>query len=270
MASDGLNKSAILLMSLGEDEAAEVFKHLGPREVQKIGAAPPPSDEEHYQLEMTFWRPSFIQLFACFLLSAGAAFWIERVQRMQFSVRQALDEERAHSERLLSISMPPHALARLKRGETQIADAFLEAVVLFVDLAGFTDISKRIGPRQTVRVLDRIFTAFDDIVARGGLERVERGELHHLALDRAPPGADGRAQRGHAQAVRERPHDLHRLGAAAPHGERDRLGVDAVVAEELEALDGPLHRARIRGRDPVFRQLGLRLPARGARRGRGA
>ena len=39
MADDGLNKSAILLMSLGEDEAAEVFKHLGPREVQKISAA---------------------------------------------------------------------------------------------------------------------------------------------------------------------------------------------------------------------------------------
>ena len=39
MANDGLSKSAILLMSLGEDEAAEVFKHLGPREVQKIGAA---------------------------------------------------------------------------------------------------------------------------------------------------------------------------------------------------------------------------------------
>ena len=39
MADDGVNKSAILLMSLGEDEAAEVFKHLGPREVQKIGAA---------------------------------------------------------------------------------------------------------------------------------------------------------------------------------------------------------------------------------------
>ena len=39
MANDGLNKSAILLMSLGEDEAAEVLKHLGPREVQKIGAA---------------------------------------------------------------------------------------------------------------------------------------------------------------------------------------------------------------------------------------
>jgi flagellar motor switch protein FliG len=39
MENEGINKSAILLMSLGEDEAAEVFKHLGAREVQKIGAA---------------------------------------------------------------------------------------------------------------------------------------------------------------------------------------------------------------------------------------
>lgn len=39
MENDGLTKSAILLMALGEDEAAEVFKHLGPRDVQKIGAA---------------------------------------------------------------------------------------------------------------------------------------------------------------------------------------------------------------------------------------
>jgi len=39
MENDGLTKSAILLMAIGENEAAEVFKHLGPREVQKIGTA---------------------------------------------------------------------------------------------------------------------------------------------------------------------------------------------------------------------------------------
>jgi len=36
---DGITKSAMLLLTLGEDEAAEVLKHLGPREVQKLGAA---------------------------------------------------------------------------------------------------------------------------------------------------------------------------------------------------------------------------------------
>ena len=39
MTDEGLQKSAILMMSLGEDAAAEVFKHLGPREVQSLGSA---------------------------------------------------------------------------------------------------------------------------------------------------------------------------------------------------------------------------------------
>ncbi|GIX26331.1 MAG: flagellar motor switch protein G [Burkholderiales bacterium] len=38
MKDEGLEKSAILLMSLGEEEAAQVLKYLSPREVQKLGA----------------------------------------------------------------------------------------------------------------------------------------------------------------------------------------------------------------------------------------
>ena len=34
---EGVENAAILLMSLGEEEAAEVFKHLSPKEVQKLG-----------------------------------------------------------------------------------------------------------------------------------------------------------------------------------------------------------------------------------------
>ena len=37
MDDRGLNDAAILLMSLTEEEAAEVFKHLSPKEVQKLG-----------------------------------------------------------------------------------------------------------------------------------------------------------------------------------------------------------------------------------------
>jgi flagellar motor switch protein FliG len=39
MADDSVEKSAILLIALGEDYASEVLKHMGPREVQKIGHA---------------------------------------------------------------------------------------------------------------------------------------------------------------------------------------------------------------------------------------
>lgn len=37
MDDQGLQDAAVLLMSLGEEEAAEVFKHLSPKEVQKLG-----------------------------------------------------------------------------------------------------------------------------------------------------------------------------------------------------------------------------------------
>jgi flagellar motor switch protein FliG len=37
MDEEGLENAAILLMSLGEEEAAEVFKHLAPKEVQRLG-----------------------------------------------------------------------------------------------------------------------------------------------------------------------------------------------------------------------------------------
>lgn len=39
MSDDGINKSAILMLALGHEEAAEVFKYLGPKEVQKLGTA---------------------------------------------------------------------------------------------------------------------------------------------------------------------------------------------------------------------------------------
>lgn len=38
-AGDGVEKAAILLLSLGQDEAAEILKNLGPKEVQKLGHA---------------------------------------------------------------------------------------------------------------------------------------------------------------------------------------------------------------------------------------
>lgn len=39
MADTGIDDSAILLLSLGAEEAAEVFRHLSPKEAQKLGTA---------------------------------------------------------------------------------------------------------------------------------------------------------------------------------------------------------------------------------------
>lgn len=39
MSEEGLRKSAALMLALGQEEAAEVMKYLGPKEVQRLGAA---------------------------------------------------------------------------------------------------------------------------------------------------------------------------------------------------------------------------------------
>lgn len=39
MSEDGVHKAAVLMLALGQDEAAEVMKYLEPREVQKLGTA---------------------------------------------------------------------------------------------------------------------------------------------------------------------------------------------------------------------------------------
>ncbi len=56
MSEDGITRSAILMLALGEDEAAEVMKHLSPKEVQKLGIAmasmkPVPKEEVEAVLE---------------------------------------------------------------------------------------------------------------------------------------------------------------------------------------------------------------------------
>ncbi|WP_018606636.1 flagellar motor switch protein FliG [Uliginosibacterium gangwonense] len=54
--NEGLEKSALLLLTLGANESAEVLKHLSPREVQKLGTAmarmtPQPRDRVEKMLE---------------------------------------------------------------------------------------------------------------------------------------------------------------------------------------------------------------------------
>lgn len=119
------------------------------------------------------YLPTYIVFAGTLLLSSGVAYWIERLHREQFAVRHALQEEKARHEQMLFASLPRHAAQRFTAGERPIADAYVDAVVAFADLVGFTDMTKRIGPMETVRVLDQVFTAFDEIMAARGLERVK-------------------------------------------------------------------------------------------------
>ena len=112
--------------------------------------------------------------------------------------RRALAVEQDRSERLLLNVLPAPIAARLKQGEAVIADRFQEVTVLFVDLVDFTRSSDRSTPERVVQVLDDLFTAFDRLAERHGLEKIKTIGDAYMAVGGLPePRPD------HARAVAE-------------------------------------------------------------------
>jgi len=86
--------------------------------------------------------------------------------------RMQRDAAERRSERLLLNVLPGPIAVRLRRGEEPIADHHDEISVLFADLAGFTVRSAHESPAATVAVLNEVFSVFDELVRRYGLEKI--------------------------------------------------------------------------------------------------
>ena len=84
-----------------------------------------------------------------------------------------LAAEREKSEKLLLNILPASIANRLKDGETVIANEYNEAAILFADIAGFTTISQHIAPAALVENLNKIFTHFDSLAEKFGLEKIK-------------------------------------------------------------------------------------------------
>jgi class 3 adenylate cyclase len=110
--------------------------------------------------------------------------------------RRALQREEERSERLLLNVLPAPIATRLKQHEDVIADGFPEVTVLFADLVDFTRRSQRSSPQQIVQVLDELFSTFDQLTRRHGLEKIKTiGDAYMVAGGLPEPRPD------HAQAV---------------------------------------------------------------------
>jgi adenylate cyclase len=84
-----------------------------------------------------------------------------------------LHAEKERSEALLLNILPRSIVERMRRGETSIADRIGEATVLFSDLVDFTLLSATLTPEETVRLLGLLFSQFEDLAVRHGLETIK-------------------------------------------------------------------------------------------------
>jgi class 3 adenylate cyclase len=139
-----------------------------------------------------------------FLLGAGtgaillALYRLERARRQVFqndliiaAQSAQLASEKERSDRLLVNVLPPAVAAQLVVEPGVLAEEAPETSVLFADLVGFTPMSARLPAAEVVHHLNEIFSRFDDLAGRRGVEKVKTIGDAYMAVAGLPvPQAD--------------------------------------------------------------------------------
>jgi flagellar motor switch protein FliG len=174
MAKDqGVMDAAVLLMSMGEEVASEVFKHLAPKEVQKLGEAIAKTKSiTRERVQEVVEKFSFVASQQSLMVSDSSDF-------VRGALKRALGDDKASLllDRIMAggdVSgieslkwMEPLAVAELLRNEhPQIA----AAILVHLDYDQAADVLKSMTERQRDEVMLRIAT----------LEGIQPGALKDL------------------------------------------------------------------------------------------
>ncbi|MFM2056517.1 MAG: hypothetical protein RLY71_902 [Pseudomonadota bacterium] len=161
MDEQGLEDSAILLMSLGEEEAANVFKQLTPKEVQRLG--------ETIARMKTVPRDRFDAVLTKFTEQANdhSTLVSDTDEYVKAVLRKALGEDKANLliDRILQGSdvtgieslkwMDPSAIAELLRNEHP---QIVAAIMVHLDYDQVAEVLKQLPERVRNEVMVRIAT----------------------------------------------------------------------------------------------------------------
>ncbi|NEP18136.1 MAG: adenylate/guanylate cyclase domain-containing protein [Leptolyngbya sp. SIO4C1] len=114
--------------------------------------------------------------------------------RDRTAAEAALRAEQAKANQLLLNILPAAIADRLKNNLSNrgaIADSFSEVTILFADIVGFTELASRMPPTDLVCRLNTVFSAFDGIAERHGLEKIKTiGDAYMVVGGLPRPMAD--------------------------------------------------------------------------------
>ena len=150
----------------------------------------------------------------------------DQLRRREHRARWELFQEREAAEQLLLNILPASIVERLKRDQAAIAEGFLEATVLFVDLVGFTPLSAKMAPTKLVAMLNEIFSRLDALTEKYGLEKIKTIGDAYMAVAGVPT-----PRKDHAVAVANMALELRDVASRfqTPTGEpiRVRIGINS-------------------------------------------
>ena len=158
----------------------------------------------------------WISLGSAYVIGLLAAYTIERYARREFLHEREATHERERSERLLLNILPAPIAARLKESAGPIADHHAEATILFADIAGFTAMSASMPAADLVAMLNAVFSGFDQLVRRHGVEKIKTIGDAYMAVAGLP-----QAVPDHVERIADLALDM-RAGSPLPI----RIGID--------------------------------------------
>ena len=141
-----------------------------------------------------------------------------------------LDHLHRENQRLLLNVLPASIAEKLKRQEGIIAERYDDVSVLFADIVGFTPLSARLTPTELVEMLNRVFSGFDELADKHGVEKIKTiGDAYMAAGGLIEPNPDHLAAMATmALAMQENIRQLH--GDYEGLGLRIGLQVGSVIA----------------------------------------
>jgi adenylate cyclase len=119
-----------------------------------------------------------------FMFNIGALSTVTYIVLQYFVASRA--RAQAQAEQVLHNVLPEVIADRLRAGEQRIADDFPLVTVLFADVAGFTPFARRAGAERVIATLDDLFTRFDELAERHGLEKIKTIGDAYMAVGGAP------------------------------------------------------------------------------------
>jgi class 3 adenylate cyclase len=177
--------------------------------------------------------------------------------------REEVAVQKARADELLD-NLLPRAIADELKQYSRVRPKYIRsATVLLADFQGFTLLSERAEPAALIGLLDAYFSAFDDVVAGYGLEKIKTIGDAYMAVGGVPetgsPPSDRRLPRSARNASNRRPYEVakHRLGL--PSMEL-RIGVHT-ASHIWRRRQSPLHFRYLGRRGEHWRRSWRTLPA---------
>ncbi|MEG5048986.1 MULTISPECIES: adenylate/guanylate cyclase domain-containing protein [unclassified Microcoleus] len=127
----------------------------------------------------------------------------EQAERETRLLLETTKSQKEKIEELLLNILPQPIAERLQEGQSIIADSFSDVSVLFADLVGFTNFASQKTAAETVKVLNQIFSLFDELSLRHGLEKIKTMGDAYMVVGGLPE-----PQENHAFAIAQMALDM--------------------------------------------------------------